>query len=209
MTKFELVKQRLISVPFAGQYYDEPQTKKSITLHHTAGGSADSSIAGWRNDPVKVGTCVVIDRDGTIFQCFPSDRWAFSLGLNTSNYKAIEKQTIGIEIANYGYLNKSKGDFYNAYKSYISPEKVCTLDKPFKGQLYYENYTDQQIESVKRLLELWNERYGISIKYNPSMFELSSEAINGASGLFSHNSYRADKSDIYPHPKMIEMLKTL
>jgi len=34
-------------------------------------------------------------------------------------------------------------------------------------------------------------------------------ALRGEAGVYTHNSVRYDKVDIYPHPKMIEMLKSL
>lgn len=34
-------------------------------------------------------------------------------------------------------------------------------------------------------------------------------ANRGEAGVFTHNSVRMDKVDIYPHPKMIAMLKSL
>jgi len=210
MTKFEAVKERLVQVDFAGQFYDEPQKKIGIVLHHTAGASALSSIAGWKQDAVKVGTCVVIDRDGKILQCFPSDRWAYSLGINAANYKTIEKQTIAIEIANYGGLTKRGNDYYTAYNELIAHEKVCDLGHIFKGKQYYELYTDAQIESVKRLLELWHERYGIDISYKgQEIFALNIDALAAKGGVYTHNSYRSDKSDISPQPKIIEMLQSL
>jgi len=33
--------------------------------------------------------------------------------------------------------------------------------------------------------------------------------LKGKAGVFTHNSVRKDKVDVYPHPKLIEMLKSL
>ena len=212
MTKFDLVRERLLPVQgfTTDCYNDEVCVKKSIVLHHTAGGSASSSVSFWKQAKNKVSTCVVIDRDGTILQCFASNKWAYSLGLTSANYKTIEKQTIAIELANYGYCEKSRGEFYNAYQGYMTEDKVADLGTPFKGKQYYEKYTDAQIESTKRLLEFWGEKYGIDIKYKGDrIFTLSQDALAGAGGVWTHNSYRADKSDICPQPNMVEMLKSL
>lgn len=40
-------------------------------------------------------------------------------------------------------------------------------------------------------------------------FEYQPLANEGGSGIWSHTSYRKDKFDVYPHPKLIEMLQSL
>ena len=192
------------------QYFLEEHAKKSICLHHTAGGSADSSINSWINDKQpKVATCVIIDRDGTIVQAFASQYWAYSLGLSTPNYVQIERQTIGIEIANYGGLKKIGEEYYNAYGGKIKPENVYDCGFIFRGFRYFEKYTDKQIDSVRLLLLYWNERYKIPLDYHPNMWDYNQSAILGAAGIWSHTSYRKDKSDCFPQPELIAMLKGL
>lgn len=41
------------------------------------------------------------------------------------------------------------------------------------------------------------------------MWSVSNKALKGQNGLYTHNSYRRDKSDVSPQPKLIEMLKSL
>jgi hypothetical protein len=40
-------------------------------------------------------------------------------------------------------------------------------------------------------------------------FEYQPLANEGGEGIWSHTNFRKDKSDVYPHPKLIEMLKSL
>ena len=79
----------------------------------------------------------------------------------------------------------------------------------FKDYYGYEKYTDAQIESVRQLLVYWNEKYGIPLEYHEDMFDLSQNALNGDAGVWSHVSYRADKSDCHPQKELIDMLKSL
>lgn len=44
---------------------------------------------------------------------------------------------------------------------------------------------------------------------NVKAFEYQPLANEGGSGIWSHTSYRKDKFDVYPHPKLIEMLQSL
>jgi len=88
-------------------------------------------------------------------------------------------------------------------------EDVIKLPNKYKGHQFYHNYTDAQIESTRDLLLLWRERYKIPITYNEDIWDICPRALEGKAGVFTHNSVRTDKIDIYPHPKMIEMLKSL
>lgn len=213
MTSLEKVKSRLRIAQLNKKQYNEVErdkaVKKQIVLHHTAGGSAQSSINGWNADATPVATAFVIDRDGTIFQAFPSWCWAYALGVNQANYRTLEAQAVQIELASYGYLKEINGEFYTAYGNKIAPDKVCKLQVPFRGQKYYEAYTPAQIESTIMLVKYLAEAYKIDVRFESDMFDLNQRALRGEPGLFTHCSFRTDKSDIFPQPSMIDALKTL
>lgn len=197
------------------QYFKQEFPKTQIYLHHTAGGpSGERTFLHWAHTNERVATCVAISNDGTIVQGFSSKFWGYHLGLTQQvfsrfglKYKSLDRISIGVEICNWGYLKPRDGKFYN----YVNKEvtDVVELDKPYKGYKYWHNYTDAQIESTRQLLKLWESRYGINVKYNEDIWALNRRALAGESGVYTHNSVRLDKSDIYPHPKMIEMLKSL
>ena len=209
------------------QYVNENTKKLQIVLHHTAGNSsAPATIKMWdKDDRGRIATCIVISGkglskdtfDGEICQAFSSKKWAYHLGIKPDVFRAmgvpyqrLDKMTIGIEICNWGPLKLKDGKYYNYVNREVPLDQVCTLDKPYKGYTYYHAYTDAQIESVRQLLVYWNKIYGISLKYNETdMWSVSKNALSGVAGVYTHNSYRRDKSDISPQPKMIEMLKKL
>lgn len=206
----KLVEERLeFNLLPPGQFIQQEFPKKTIPLHHTAGGSAASSIAGWIADVSPVATPVIIDRDGSIIQSYPSKYYAYSLGCQTANFRELENQAIPIEIACYGYMIKKNGVFYNAYGGVVQPDNVYDHGKLFRGNQFFEKYTAAQIESTRRLLLYWGEKYGIDLTYRPEMFDISPAALRGDGGIWGHTAYRKDKSDIYPYPPMIEMLKSL
>ena len=216
---------KINSVPLENnQFVKEATTKTQIYLHHTAGNSSGFNVIyGWNKDKRgRVGTCVTISgknayksKDGEICQAFSSRYWAYHLGAETKSfkqfglaYKNLDKLSIGIEICNWGFLTKKDGKYYNYVNGLIDENEVTILDKPYRGKKYFHRYTDAQIESVRQLLVFWRDRYDIDITYNSDdMWELSGNALKGANGLFSHNSVRTDKIDIYPCPRMITMLK--
>ncbi len=199
-------------VPF-NNYIREVYAKSQIYLHHTAGGPSGKQVFDiWQMDNTPVATCVSISADGTIVQGYGSQFWAYHLGLRTKHfknlpYKQLDKTSIGIEICNYGYLVEKQGEYYNYVGGKVT--NVCTLDRPYKGYTHWQNYTDEQIFSVRELLLMWNERYGIDLTYHEDIWQVTDRALKGERGVFTHNSVRADKADVYPHPKLITMLQNL
>lgn len=227
MNKLDLSKIKQVPLK-ESEYFKEAITKKQIVLHHTAGNSsAPGTIKMWDADNRgRIATCVVISGkglskdtyDGEIAQCFSSKHWAYHLGLKQDifrargiAYQSLDKISIGIEICNWGPLEKkADGKFYNYVDRVVSSDQVCELEKPYKGHKYYHAYTDAQIESVRQLLVYWNEVHGIDLTYREEdMWNISDRALKGETGVFTHNSYRKDKTDISPQPKMIAMLKSL
>jgi hypothetical protein len=198
-------------------FYREETKKTQIYLHHTAGGpDGEQVFSYWDRNPVRVATCVAISADGTIVQGFGSKYWAYHLGLTVEPFKAkglrhitLDRISIGIEICAYGPLTKSGQQYKTWSGQLIDPANVCVLDTPFRGSKYYHAYTDAQIESVKDLLLLWADRYGIPLKYRPEIWDIDSQALKGEAGVYTHCSVRKDKSDVYPEPRLIEMLKGL
>lgn len=200
------------------QYYKAVFPKKQIYLHHTAGNSnAQNVFDCWENDKLgRIATCIVISGNGEIVQGYSSKYWAYHLGVKTKffqamglPYKELDKNSIGIEICNWGQLTVKGDKFYNYVNREVPKNEVCELSKPFRGYRYYHNYTDAQIESTKELLLYWGQTYKIPLDYNEDIFNLTPRAYKGDAGIFTHCSVRPDKVDIYPHPKMIEMLKSL
>ena len=125
-------------------------------------------------------------------------------------YKSLDKVSIGVEICNWGSLEKRGEKFYNYVNREVPLDEVCELRTAYKGKKYYHAYTDAQIESVRQLLVYWNEVYNIPLDYiEENLWDLSKDALSGKPGIYTHNSYRKDKSDISPQPKMIKMLKSL
>jgi N-acetyl-anhydromuramyl-L-alanine amidase AmpD len=199
------------------QYFQDIHKKKQIYLHHTAGGGNAVAVAKYfQQKEGRVATAFVIGDKGAIVQLFSSKHWAYHLGLkpevfaeNGVDYRSLDKISIGIEICNYGPLTKRNGYYYNYVGGKVDYTQVTILSKKYKGHMYWQKYTDEQIESTRQLLVYLCDTYGISKEYNESIFDIDKRALNSENGIFTHNSVRHDKSDIYPCPRMIEMLKNL
>jgi hypothetical protein len=209
-----------------GQYLEDVTVKKQIYLHHTAGNSSGLAVVStWNANADKIATSYAVtgkvnsqkEKDGDIIECFDDKHWAYHLGLKqdlfTANkvpYQSLDKISIGIEVCNWGQLTKqADGTFLNYVKRAVPKEEVTELATPFKGYKFWHSYTDAQIQGLKELLLFLGEKHKINLKYNPDIWDITVRALKGENGVFSHNSVRKDKVDMYPHPKLIEMLKTL
>ena len=218
---------KIKQVPLAeSQYFKQAVAKKQIVLHHTAGNSSGiATISNWNTDDRgRIATCVTISGpgnrtspDGEICQAFSSRNWAYHLGVKQEVFRAykvpysqLDKHSIGIEICNWGQLESRNGIFYNYVDREVPADQVTELPIAYKGYRYFHKYSDAQIESTRQLLTYWKDMYEIDLTYNyEQMFDVNTKALRGENGLYSHNSYRRDKIDIYPCPRMIAMLNTL
>lgn len=270
------------------EYFSEKTEKKSIVLHHTAGSHRpDWVVSTWDRDKTKGGKSLRVathfvvggkstrdgntEWDGVIVEAFDLKYWAHHLGTKNTNNSLLNKQSIGIEICNYGPLTKTQnGEFFTYVNSKVPEKDVVDLGKNWRGFRYYQNYTDKQIESVKYIIETVSQRYSIDVckginelfeDYDESVqsmtvmeqqvflnskgylgmngkplsedgvsgrntnyalrlytdakrgkwkpFDYQPLANEGGEGIWSHTNFRKDKFDIYPHPKLIEMLQSL
>jgi len=199
------------------QFFAEESPKTQIYLHHTAGnGNAEGVSRYWNSNETRIGTAFVIGEDGTIVQCFSSKHWGWHLGIdnqdfakNGAKYVNLNKCSVGIEVCNWGYLTKKGDKFYNYAGGVIKPENVTELEKPFKGFKYWYKYSDAQIEALRQLVVYLCETYDIPTDYRSEIWGIDKVAFQNTKGIFTHNSVRKDKSDMYPCPRVIKMLQSL
>jgi N-acetyl-anhydromuramyl-L-alanine amidase AmpD len=202
----KIVQTRLVE----SQYYGEKQEKKQIVIHHTVSGSnAKNVIRGWNQTKERVGTAFIIDGNGVIHQCFSSAHWAHHLGTHYPNNTGLNKNSIAIEICNWGALKEKGNKYYSAFKKEVPAEEVIDYGIAFRGSRFFQRYKKEQLDSLKLLLDYLCERYQIPKNYNADIWKLCPRAIQGELGIFSHVSYRKDKSDCHPQLELIKILKKL
>jgi len=221
------------------EYIKEEVKKDTIWLHHTAGGSRpDWTIGGWEKDfmkdkkgnpvldkkgnpiPLKVATHYVIGRkssstgdelwDGKILKAFDDRYWAYHLGINGAKSQDLNSKSVAIEVCNYGPLTLGKdGRFYNYVNKPVMGSEVVEVN--FRGYQYWEKYTDNQIESLRRLIIYVKSRWNIEIQsgiYNETWFDYNAAWFTNG-GLRSHTQVRTDEYDIFPQKEMMQMLNSL
>lgn len=209
LTKLDIKKIVQLKFP-ENQYMREEQVKKQIVIHHTVSGpDAVTVFEGWSSNPDRVATSFAISGNGTIVQGFGSKYWAHHLGLKRPNNTALNKASIGIEVCNWGGLTFKDGKYYSAFMREVPAANVIDYGKKFRGFRFFHKYTPAQIESLRQLLVFLADKYGIAKTYNADMWDISSNALSGKNGIYTHVSYRQDKSDMHPQEELVEMLKGL
>jgi hypothetical protein len=210
-----------------GEYLNGPVKNEYLFLHHTAGNANPyACIDQWGRDTRgRVATEFVLgginhrngnnDYDGVMVQAFPEGNYGWHLGKTGSG--SMNRSSVGLEICNMGYLD-------NDYKTYVKStcikEQVIGLPEPFKGKLFWHAYSEKQIKETEKLIRYVGERDGIDVrlglkqyikKYGPTKgFDFQEDAYWGkVKGLLTHGNVRRDKSDIYPHPDMVDMIMSL
>lgn len=203
-----------------GQYVDEVTSKNQIVIHHTAGYGADSTINYWNSNKERVATNYIIDRNGKIIECVPPDKWAYHLYVNSpgnkipNTYKKLgetyDKHSIGIELCNLGPLKVMGGRFLDIYNKRVPNEKVYKLSIPFKGFVYYERYSPQQLLALENLIIMLCNKYDIPVldEYK-NFFDINLNALTKIPGIYTHVNYRTDKSDAFPYQPLVDMLNGL
>lgn len=221
--------QTIIKTLPPDQFMYEETVKTQFCLHHTVSWGNDYSgdYTTWAKSKERVATPFIIEQSGRRVQVFPPHLWAHHLYVHAkgnkidSGFKTLKvnielnKHCFGIEIDSAGPLVYKDGKFYRSFavgkkKGIVEPDMVVEYPEKFRGYQFYERYTDEQIESVRlTMLEMVEKGFVIkdALNYGSDIWDVSLRALSGHPGIFSHVSYRSDKSDAHPQKQLIEMLE--
>lgn len=196
---------------YTNYYYNEAVAKDKIVLHHTAG-NLQGDLGALTKENWHVSVAFVIARDGTIYQLHGSNQWSHHLGPKSlGGNKTQSKQSIGIELSNYGYLDKKGTDLETPYsvdrrKKGKSPDVYCStkdkdlytkLEIPFRGKQYYATFTDAQYTQLSKLVRYLCATYNIPIAFLSDKDRYNhTEKVVKFKGIVSHVNYRRDKWDL-------------
>ena len=199
INQVQIIKSKLLK---SNQYYNVKTTKKKIFLHDTAGASASSSINWWNEKPDHIAAPYLIERDGTIIEAFDPSYWAYALGVPGGT--DMEKESIHIELCNYGGLSEMGGKYYifGNKLNEIPIEKVQLYKVSHRGFKAFEKYTAAQIKSTILLIDYLCKTFKIKISDVENFWYFGAKS----KGLHSHTTVRKDKSDIHPQPELIKAI---
>ncbi len=197
----------------AKAFFPTPEQKSGIALHHTVGGSAQSTFEYWKGNAEMVGTAYIIDRDGTIYEVFDPTAWAWQFGLRwtPSDKAAFEKRFIGIEIASEGALIESGGQLYcfDTISPRTAKPKAEAFDcgKAYRGHRYFDRYEPAQLTSLCALVGWLCDEFHIEKQVPADPTEFRGEALKRFNGIIGHTMVRLDKTDPLPDPAFWDQLR--
>ena len=218
--------------PILQIFKTEETEKRQVYLHHTVSSqNIEQVLFGWNSRTDQVATHYITNNNGESEQVFPDENWANQLGIPSTlfqvaniPYQNLNKTALGIELCSYGGLTVEKDQngnnkYFSTYGQEIPASNVAQpvnqFGQPinFKGYSHFEKYNDTQINNVKSIIQGWISKYNIEFKYNYSELfpqkQISINALSGNKGVYTHNSVRTDKSDVFPQKELLDMLKSI
>jgi len=212
------------------EYHHGPASPAYIYLHHTAGWhNPINTIKDWNNDSRgKIATEFIIGGpsirgndntfDGRIIKCMPDGGYAAHLGNNGS--QAMHNNSVGIEVCNFGQLTKTDAGFKTYSGALVHESQVCDLGYKWRGFQYWHKYSTAQIEALKDLILFIASRNNIDVRIGlkeflktedpATAFDFKKDAWSGKiKGILSHSNIRKDKTDMFPQPELVDMLRKL
>jgi len=223
--RFPIAAPDFIDIDFARhQYMPDHSEKVGFCLHHSAGrDNARGMFGWWESNPQRVATAYGIEDNGAIYRGFDGLKaWAYAINVRSRanriplEYKhpkhgrELERAYINLEICSWGWLTEKNGKYYSWTGDEVHPDRVVRYDHAFRGFHFFEAYTDEEIAAVEHLLRWHHQEHGISLECDPlTMFDIDERALNIGAGVFTHASFRTDKSDCHPQAELIQMLNSL
>ncbi len=149
-----------------------PGAPDTIIIHYTAGNSSKTAVRVLKNPKIKASAHMVIGREGEVIQLVDLNVIAWHAGKSGYTFPdkkrtTFNKYSIGIEIANDGYLKKKNGKFYNWTKKEVAADLAYEgkhRNYPTTRSMYWHSYTDVQIKAVYDVCAAMIKAYP-SIKY--------------------------------------------
>lgn len=171
-------------------------TRRFLVIHYTAGMSAQSSIDWWRNpDSRGASAHIVIDRDGTIYQCRPFDRTAGHAGVSAWRdpktgylYNGLNACSIGIELANAGDC-VNNGKLFGKYPALNGTAQAAHKWEP-RTMKAWEEYGGRQLAACAELAKLLVATYHLD--------DVVGHEDIAPPGLRKHGDWKPDPGPLFP-----------
>jgi len=182
-------------------YYKLVTKKDKLVLHFTAG-VLHGDIGELTRQHVSV--AYVLARDGVVYELFDPKYWSYHLGAGASGgNKTNSSSSVAIEISNFGplTLDKEKG-FLKTWsgKPYCridQAEAYTHVENGYRGHFYFANYTNEQYRVLDSMITNICREHNI-LRRLPALNQRGQKLTKVGEGIWSHENFRADKSDVGP-----------
>lgn len=159
-----------------------------------------------------VGTAYIIGRDGSVYNVFSPECWAWQFGLpwEQEDKIAFEKRFIGIELASEGGLLEEDGKFYCfdriSSRTEKPEEEVFDAGSDYRGYRYFDKYEPEQLDALVELVNHLCDEFDIPRRVQSDSTKYYGEKLKNFEGIIGHVMVRKDKSDPAPVPELWERL---
>lgn len=158
----QIDKHKLKGVPFdASPHIGGTITPRFLVMHYTAGGSALNSVRAIRDRGLSAH--FFVDRDGAVIQTVPCNRMAYHAGpSHWRGYDGLNGCSIGIEIANLGWLDRKEGAGWTRSglsRVLAEADVVVAAHKNGGRAMGWEAYPEAQLQAVAALTEAIRAAY--------------------------------------------------
>lgn len=146
--------------------------------------------------------------DGKVVRNFDDKFWSYhSPFINQT--KNLNSMSVSIEISNLGPLLKKDGLFYTKNGIQIQDSEVLELD--FMGYKYWNRYTNNQVESLGKLLSHLIKKWNMEFQkenYDESWFKYHKKW-NSVDGIRTDSQVSFERFGLFPQNEIIQMLNNL
>jgi N-acetylmuramoyl-L-alanine amidase len=140
-----------------------------LTIHYTAGLTAESAISTLTTAKVQASAHLVIDRDGTVYQLAPLNAVCWHAGPSSWGGRSMcNSFMIGIELVNAGpLLKKANGKLYFD----VAKSRECSKDDAVEGRqklwpntVWWQSYPQEQLDALIEIAREMQREYNIAEK---------------------------------------------
>ena len=132
----------------------------------------------------------------------------------------MHSHSVGIEVCNFGPLTKDGDKYYTWANTEVNEKNVTDLGSKWRGYQYWHAYSDEQISALERVIKHIAKIHDIDVGVGLNSFLYEEDNFEAfgfkydcyygkVKGILSHSNTRKDKTDMYPCPRLVEMLKSL
>ena len=123
----------------------------------------------------------------------------------------VTENASGQWIDNYGQEIKEEDTALPYRCTGPGPNDFVVMTEGYRGYKRYQKYTTEQISTLELTLIQLNARHDIEIDMNAkqweAMFPSKGTTNYNIPGILSHNTFRTDKTDIFPQLELLQMLQ--
>lgn len=181
-------------------YHKKIYTKTQIVIGNS-GRKLMRHFDAWlnrRNGKYKKTSAFTIDKDGSIYQHYDPKYYSDFTGVEQ------DKCNISIILVNGGWLKLNEMNVYVDWLGHIYSRSTEVFEKNWRGYKYWFNYTEEQLNSLKNLINSLCEQFGIENKVvDHNVYD---ENIDIFKGITFRSNYSRLLTDVSPAFK-IEKLK--